>query len=795
MGNTTKYEYDSNARITSKTYADGRAQHFAYNKNSTLKTLTHEDGHETHYKYDKANRVTSIINADEISYYHYDTMGNLLSASDENSVVEYSYNSHAQVTTHIQNGIDVDKRWDKDNQALLNLSFLEQSFSYTRDESGSIKSIKTALSNIELNYDDNGILQERLYPNKQAEILSYDSSYNVTKIQTAKEELTYTYDELGQVQSKNDKAYSYDKTGRLTQSPQESFSYDKAGNNLNNQARYNPYNYQLVENETHTFSYDARANLSIKRNKQTQESIHYTYNLKNQLIKVLTKDHTDTIIEELCFTYDALNRRVSKTTNQTTRYYLYDGSNIIAILDEHKTLLASIIHSDEIDTPLSITTYDNEPKELTPVQESYFQELSETDQTYLLQQNRQRTYYYHRDHQGSIIALTDKDANIVESFIYDESYGKILEHYKEVQTHNPYAYTARELDQKDLYYYRARYYDPQTERFLSQDSIQYLSGDFNWYRYVENSPTNYTDPFGFKKKGCQKYTKLLDKYKKQTINKIEKKVTKLGLKSAAKGVLAAVTVEIPFIDVLTIGMAADGVNDLRLVEEELSQAMENYNILESMEKECKEREKKRASAQKSGKDGAKVKGKKLKKKKVKCFKKKQDKHDAQEYDKQLKNQQDGLNAMSADDYIKGREAFDGIACKDGKATTNSSLKNRPKRNANEAKKARKKYEEKILIPKYRNTNPPNPNPAAAAAKEMKTLAALHNPDMVAAGKDMITGFGDKGVNSSIGSQWGNGTNDDGLSRVAELDNEACKAKKDGKGKEKMNAELKRCKKK
>jgi len=44
--------------------------------------------------------------------------------------------------------------------------------------------------------------------------------------------------------------------------------------------------------------------------------------------------------------------------------------------------------------------------------------------------------------------------------------------------------------------YRARYYDPTTQRFLSQDPIRFVSGDFNFYRYVFNSPTYFTDPNG-----------------------------------------------------------------------------------------------------------------------------------------------------------------------------------------------------------------------------------------------------------------------------------------------------------
>ena len=47
-----------------------------------------------------------------------------------------------------------------------------------------------------------------------------------------------------------------------------------------------------------------------------------------------------------------------------------------------------------------------------------------------------------------------------------------------------------------MQYNRARWYDPQTGRWLSQDPIGFAAGDANLYRYVGNSPTNATDPSG-----------------------------------------------------------------------------------------------------------------------------------------------------------------------------------------------------------------------------------------------------------------------------------------------------------
>ncbi len=44
--------------------------------------------------------------------------------------------------------------------------------------------------------------------------------------------------------------------------------------------------------------------------------------------------------------------------------------------------------------------------------------------------------------------------------------------------------------------YKSLYYDPTTQRFLSQDPIGFASGDFNFYRYVGNNPSNIKDPHG-----------------------------------------------------------------------------------------------------------------------------------------------------------------------------------------------------------------------------------------------------------------------------------------------------------
>ena len=60
---------------------------------------------------------------------------------------------------------------------------------------------------------------------------------------------------------------------------------------------------------------------------------------------------------------------------------------------------------------------------------------------------------------------------------------------------NQYSYTGREADEDGLIYNRARYRNPQTDRFLNRDPIG-LGGGINQYSYVSGNPINDTDALG-----------------------------------------------------------------------------------------------------------------------------------------------------------------------------------------------------------------------------------------------------------------------------------------------------------
>ncbi|UCE65571.1 MAG: RHS repeat-associated core domain-containing protein [Candidatus Zixiibacteriota bacterium] len=60
-------------------------------------------------------------------------------------------------------------------------------------------------------------------------------------------------------------------------------------------------------------------------------------------------------------------------------------------------------------------------------------------------------------------------------------------------------YTGREHESAlGIYFYRARYYDPLTGRFITLDPIDYFAGDVNLYRYVFNNPIQFKDGLGLR---------------------------------------------------------------------------------------------------------------------------------------------------------------------------------------------------------------------------------------------------------------------------------------------------------
>lgn len=123
-------------------------------------------------------------------------------------------------------------------------------------------------------------------------------------------------------------------------------------------------------------------------------------------------------------------------------------------------------------------------------------------------------YFLHPDHLGSISLLTDSNGKMVAGI--DINSGKSHVSYKpygEINRTNSsgpdifrYKYSGQMEDgETDLYYYKARYYDPKLGRFLQADSVTNAESPMglNHYMYTEGNPVKYRDPDGHRLSSAQ----------------------------------------------------------------------------------------------------------------------------------------------------------------------------------------------------------------------------------------------------------------------------------------------------
>jgi len=245
-------------------------------------------------------------------------------------------------------------------------------------------------------------------------------------------------------------------------------AYDLAGNRttsfLSTTHNHDDLN-RLLEDDAFTYTYDNNGNLTIKTSKATSAVTTYQWDAQDQLIQIDRPDSTT-----VTYKYDGLGRRIEKNVAGTITRYVYDGEDILLKYDGTNIFRARYSHGDQVDQPL------------------------------ILQKAGLGFFYYHSNHQGSITHLTNSSGTIANSYVYD-SYGRRLNVFESVV--QPFSYTGREFDQESgLYFYRARYFDAQTGRFLSEDPIRFTAGDQNLYRYVFNDPVNFVDPLGLEGTQC-----------------------------------------------------------------------------------------------------------------------------------------------------------------------------------------------------------------------------------------------------------------------------------------------------
>jgi RHS repeat-associated protein len=494
-GPTESYSYDLAGNLSSRTDRNSQQMQYVYDElNRLIRQNWIGNGYSAAYHYDEASRLLSATDPTGTYSFTYDNMDRLLERSTEYSSlsskafsVGYTYDAASNRTamTDAENGLTT-YSYDPLNRLQSILDFNGNSFGFDYDDLSRRSSLTRP----------NGINTTYAYQPNTNFLASILHDLKGAILDGA----TYTDDNAGDRLGKMDRNtgaqynYRYDNIYRLLgvsngrrcsisdpcgaprqcffppcpppgPVPSESYTYDPVGNRLSDLAGTsyvysNPWNRLDAAGNT-SYSYDSNGNTLTKDD--GTGTTQYTWDFENRLTQIALPGATGAAT----FQYDPFGRRIQKTFTvngiTSTTNYLYDGANIIEEVDDNGNQVARFSQGPGIDQPLSMT-------------------------------RGGVTSFYQQDGLGSVTSLSNSGGGTTDTYTYD-AFGNLTGSME--STVNPFRYTGREFDaETGLYYYRARYYNPQIGRFISEDPLGFGGGDENFYAYVGNNPTNFRDPSG-----------------------------------------------------------------------------------------------------------------------------------------------------------------------------------------------------------------------------------------------------------------------------------------------------------
>jgi RHS repeat-associated protein len=464
---TTSYAYDALSRLTQETDPLERSRTYVYDAASRLTSRTNAEEETTTYSYDDANRLTTVTYPVGSVTLTYDDVGNPLTMVDSTGTTTHTYDDLNRILSATSPGPNtVSYTYDSDGNLDTMTYPGSKVVAYSHDAVGQLASVTDWLEKTtSYTYDDAGNVLSASYPNGVTATYTYDDASRLTSVVNSQGENTlssYTYT-LGAVGNRTQMvdlsgthSYQYDDLYRLTQAtyPDQStisYTYDAVGNRLTENDTSYTYDDadQMTEAGGTSYTYDANGNQTGRGNDS------FSYDYESRLTQATVGGTTSS------FTYNGAGQRVSKTVGANTTDYVWSNSGSLPLVlydgNYYVYGLGLIARTDSQDSQL----------------------------------------YYLADGLGSTTGLTDGEGSVVGTYTYDV-FGAIRSETGG-QT-NDYRFTGQQLDvASDLYYLRARYYDPAIGRFMAMDPFLGFWGSplsLNQYLYALDDPVNLIDPFG-----------------------------------------------------------------------------------------------------------------------------------------------------------------------------------------------------------------------------------------------------------------------------------------------------------
>ncbi len=230
----------------------------------------------------------------------------------------------------------------------------------------------------------------------------WDSHSRLTHVSYRKgadliDDCRYTYDDAGRpVQitgpTKTPTRFRYDAAGQLTEESGPDgvtrYEYGSGGNRKaverpGGKAESDRVNVadELVQAGAESITYDARGNMLERR--AADRTVRYTWDAQSRLTKV-----EDSAGGDVQFGYTAAGLRAFRKDKTGTTYFVTDGVNLLADLDDKLSVTALYVQAPGIDRPVAVL-------------------------------RGSEAYFYHTRALGTVSSLTDSTGKVVASYRLD----------------------------------------------------------------------------------------------------------------------------------------------------------------------------------------------------------------------------------------------------------------------------------------------------------------------------------------------------------------------------------------
>jgi RHS repeat-associated protein len=477
-GSRIEYTYDMMKQLVTETWISAAGTvdntiHYTYDMAGDL--LTAVDNYSSlAFTYDQLRRIVSVDNAGTpnaphvVLNYAYDSAGNLQILTDtvnglSDSTITYTSDADNRIIEITLSGPGISpERVDLTYNQVGQLSTIDR----FADLAGTQLVVHSAYT-----YDALNRLLSLTHTNSSGPLAFYNYTYfadgSIQTIVSIDGTATYSYDTTGQLKNV---------TYTNPSIPGESYSWDANGNPQASAVVIGPDN-ELLSDGTFNYAYDAQGNLIRRTEIATGAVREFVWDERNRLISVIDKDAAGHLVQEVDYTYDAFDRRISERVRTAA------GSDVLTdfVYDQDNVLLDFV-------APMGPSG----PKPALAMRYLYGPAV---DQIFSQQDGAGNVLWLLPDRLGSTRDLVDNSGTVKNHIIYD-AFGKVI--FQSNPTFaTRYLFGGREFDAKtDLYYLRARYYDAGIRRFLNEDPWQFRGGDQNLFRYAHSNPVTKKDPSG-----------------------------------------------------------------------------------------------------------------------------------------------------------------------------------------------------------------------------------------------------------------------------------------------------------